>query len=157
MLDIDLATEPMVRAGLSAMGEDPDDRDSERFKSTFRDAIYETLFQLADNNLPHNDVVVTGPFTKEMQNPKWPEEIRGRMSCECAVQCLYLHCEAAIRKKRMTERANPRDTAKLLDWTKHQSYYEQHPLPRYPHLSIDTGQSDPLAPLVSSGLLQRRC
>ena len=69
LVDIDTATEPLARAALTALGKDPNDRDSPSFKNRFRDPIYACLFDIAAANLPHVDVVMTGPFTKELTNP----------------------------------------------------------------------------------------
>jgi predicted kinase len=69
-LDIDIVTERLVRAGLSLAQQDPDDRDSDGFKETLRQPIYDTLFDISRENLQWNDVVIVGPFTKELRNPE---------------------------------------------------------------------------------------
>jgi cytidylate kinase len=46
LLDIDTCTEQIIRASLAELGLDTDDRDSDYFKSTFREPIYETLFNI---------------------------------------------------------------------------------------------------------------
>ena len=62
VLDIDTVTERLVRIGLVESGHSPDDRDSDYFKRTYRDPIYEALFDIARENLPYHDVVIVGPF-----------------------------------------------------------------------------------------------
>ena len=69
LLDIDTATERLVRIALREAGHNPDDRDSEYFKHTYREPIYETLFDIARENNPFQEVVVVGPFTKELRDP----------------------------------------------------------------------------------------
>ena len=62
-LDIDTATERLVRLALEKSGHDPDDRDSTHFKRHYRHPIYEQLFDTARDNLPFTNVVITGPFS----------------------------------------------------------------------------------------------
>ena len=50
-LDNDVATEPVVQAGLTAAGLSPDDRDSPTYKEIYREPVYECLLQLAEANL----------------------------------------------------------------------------------------------------------
>ena len=69
LLDIDIVTERLVKVGLTAAGHSPDDRDSDYFKKTYRKPVYQALFDIARDNLPFHDVVITGPFTKEIQDP----------------------------------------------------------------------------------------
>lgn len=139
LIDIDIATEPIVQAAMEKITNNRDDRDSPTFKQTFRNPIYTTLFDLADSNLPHTSVVLTGPFTKESDNPDWPLEIQERLLSTCKVICFHLHCSDELRKRRLAKRANPRDRAKLTDWEQHSNYYQPYPKPSYPHISIDTG------------------
>ena len=68
LLDIDTVTERLVRIALARSGHNPDDRDSEYFKQTFREPIYETLFAVARDNLPFQDAVIVGPFTREIRD-----------------------------------------------------------------------------------------
>jgi predicted kinase len=60
ILDIDTVTERLVKVGLVESGHSPDDRDSDYFKQTYRDPIYQALFDIARDNLPYHDVVITG-------------------------------------------------------------------------------------------------
>ncbi len=46
LLDIDTTTERLIQVALRESGHDPDDRDSEYFKRTFREPIYATLFDI---------------------------------------------------------------------------------------------------------------
>ncbi len=153
LIDIDTATETIIRAAMSNLTGDPSDRDSPIFKATFRDPIYQTLFSIADENLPHTHAILTGPFTKEQQNQNWPAEIQATLNTPCIVKCVHLSCDAALRKQRLIERANPRDASKLENWDQHLTYYEPESLPAYPHLWVDTGEPDSFAKAISQGLL----
>ncbi len=136
LLDIDLVTERLVRAGLSLAQQDPDDRDSDTFKETFRLPIYETLFDIARENLLRNDIVIVGPFTQEIRNPEWPSELSERL--QSPIEVHYVYCEPEIRKERLSRRANPRDGAKLCEWQHHIQYYRAEKPPDFPHVFIDT-------------------
>ena len=57
-IDIDSGSEPIVKAGLVLAGHDPDDRDSPIFKNAFRIPIYDTLFQIARDNIENIHVVI---------------------------------------------------------------------------------------------------
>lgn len=152
LIDIDSSTEPIIRPAMSVITGDADDRDSPTFKKTFREAIYSTLFSIANENLPHTHCIIAAPFTKELKNPRWPEDIQAKLSTKCRIKCVYLRCDSALRKQRMNERANPRDTSKLVAWEKHQDYYENDSFPAYPHLLVDTGKADSFQNAVANGL-----
>lgn len=114
LLDSDTVTEPVVRAGMSLGGLDPDDRDSPEYRAAFRDPVYKCLFAVAAENLPHADVILVGPFTSEIRDEAWPDKLRARFGVE--VEFVYLDCPAEERLRRIKERGNPRDVAKLADW-----------------------------------------
>jgi hypothetical protein len=113
-LDSDSATEAVVRAGLVAAGMSPDDRDSPAYKRYFREAVYEALFAMAEENLPQVPVVLAGPFTRESQEPGWPERLTERFGTE--VQVHFVWAEPELRRERMVRRGAPRDLSKLEDW-----------------------------------------
>jgi predicted kinase len=138
LLDIDTCSERLVVAGLSLAGEDPMDRDSPSFKEHFREAIYETLFDVAIENLSHCDVVIVGPFTRELRLTDWPDVLRKRL--ECRVNVVYVYCEPRERKARLRARANPRDTGKFLDYEATNAYYGDESRPVFEHAFMDTSQ-----------------
>ena len=135
-LDIDTMTESVVMAGLSLAKVDPFDRDSPEFKGTFRHAIYEALFAVAQQNLLNHPVVITGPFSQELNDPQWTHKLEKQFSTKVTV--FYLHCSEKLRYQRLQQRANPRDKAKLRDWSSHQGYY-QGEKPVCAHVDVDTG------------------
>lgn len=153
LLDIDTTTETLVQAAMKRITGDPDDRDSPVFKETFREPIYRTLFTLADANLPHSDVVVTGPFTKELRNANWPTDVQTQLSTPSRVRCIFLHCPAQLREERLRKRDNPRDRAKLANWQEHLKYYDTDALPAYPHFPVDTGIANAFEQALAQGLL----
>ena len=134
-LDIDVATERLVKLALSLSGQDPEDRDSPYFKKYFRDPIYEQLFDSARDNLPLRSVVITGPFTQEIKDPKWPEKLAAYLGTP--VEIHYISCPVHIRKERMLKRADSRDEGKLRNWENHLHYYDNEPAPVCEYFSVD--------------------
>ena len=137
LLDIDTVTERLVRTALARSGHDPDDRDSEYFKQTFRDPIYETLFDVARENLPFQDVVIVGPFTREIRDRDWPSELRRHLGGPVEVH--YVHCAPDVRRRRLEQRGNARDRAKLDDWKNYIRYYGDEGPPAFEHVLVDGG------------------
>ncbi len=136
LLDIDSCTETLVRLSLQLSGNNADDRDSQYFKDTYREAIYETLFRIAKDNLTHTDVIITGPFTKELAIPDWNEKLENRLKAQ--VEIHYLYCPPDELRRRLESRNNARDKAKLQDWDAYIQYYSQHKMPVCRHTLVDT-------------------
>jgi predicted kinase len=134
LLDIDTATERLVRLALRESGHDPDDRDSDYFKRTFREPIYETLFDMTRENIPFQDAVVVGPFTKELRDPDWPSRLSQTLGG--AVEVHYVSCPPEIRRRRLAQRGDARDLAKLRDWENYIQYYEERQ-PVFEHVWVD--------------------
>ena len=134
-LDIDTVTEKMVRAGLKAAGHNPDDRDSSWFKTYFREPIYETLFTIAKENLVVQDVVIVGPFTRELQDPNWLSKLEEQLGADVEVH--YVICPPELRRQRIIARGEPRDLAKLDNWDDYQAYYGDEKPPVFDHRLID--------------------
>ena len=135
VLDIDTVTERLVKIGLVESGRSPDDRDSEYFKRTYREPIYEALFDIARENLPYHDVVIVGPFTKEIRDPDWPSNLSSELGG--LVEVHYVQCPPEIRRQRLAVRGDARDRAKLEDWDRYIKYYgDEHP-PVFHHVLVD--------------------
>jgi len=135
LLDIDTVSERLVRIGLAESGHSPDDRDSDYFKRTYREPIYEALFDIARENLCFHDVVIVGPFTREIQDHDWPEKLSGELGCPVEVH--YVKCPPDIRRQRLADRGDARDRAKLDDWDRYVQYYgDEHP-PVFAHVLVD--------------------
>lgn len=133
-LDIDVSTERLVKLALALAGHDPADRDSPFFKEHFREPIYEQLFDIARDNLRHINVVIAGPFTRELKDPEWSEQLTVRLGSP--VEIHYVSCASEIRRERMRKRGNPRDEAKLRDWDEYVRYYDDEAPPCCPHVLV---------------------
>ena len=114
LLDSDTLSEAVVRAGMKAAGLNPTDRDSSEYKTIFRDAVYECLFETAAENLAHTSVVLVGPFTRELQDAQWPRRLAVRLGVEPTIW--FLTCADQTRRERIAARGNPRDQLKLRAW-----------------------------------------
>ena len=134
-LDSDVSTERLVRLALELAGHDPADRDSPYFKEHFREPVYEQLFDVARDNLRQINVVIAGPFTRELKEPDWCESLSVRLGSP--VEIHYVSCAPEIRRERLRNRGNPRDEAKLRDWDEYVRYYDEAP-PRCPHVPVET-------------------
>lgn len=138
LLDIDTVTERLVRLSLAESGHNQDDRDSEYFKRTYREPVYEALFDIARENLAVNDVVIAGPFTKEIADPGWPEKLSEKLGSPVEVH--YVQCSPGVRRQRLALRGDARDRAKLQDWDRYIEYYgEEHP-PVFEYLPVNGEQ-----------------
>lgn len=114
LLDSDTVTEPVVRAGMTLGGLDPNDRDSPTYRKAFREPVYECLYAVAAENLPSGEVILVGPFTSEIRNPAWPDDLQERFGVE--LRFIFVSCPDEKRRRRIEKRANPRDAPKLRDW-----------------------------------------
>lgn len=111
--DSDTATDLMIQAAHRAAGIDPHDRDSDVYKKTYREPVYETLFALADENLEHTDVIVAGPFTSELEDEAgWLERLELRFP-NVKVRLNVMKISESLRMERMRGRGAKRDEVKL--------------------------------------------
>lgn len=136
LLDIDTVSEKLVRAGLTKMGMDPNDRDSADYKAIYRHAIHETLFDLAEQNLEHLSCIIVAPFTQERRKPSFLGECAVRV--RAPVRVYYLRCNEATRKIRIHGRNNPRDASKIKDWTAYSAMGSDNGIPPFPHTLLET-------------------
>ena len=143
-LDIDTCTEKIVAASMVLAGLDPNDRDSPTFKNTFRCPIYDSLFAIAADNIENLDVVIVGPFTKEVRDSGWLSTLREKFQAPVVVYFIY--CSPEIRYQRLISRRNPRDASKLIDWRAHCGYYtsssdsssDMETIPAFEHVFVNT-------------------
>lgn len=126
-LDSDTLSEAVVRSGMKAAGLDPTDRDSAKYKTIFRDAVYECLFATAQENLTHTTVVMIGPFTRELQDANWLNQLQDRFGIKPTVWLLT--CADETRRNRIASRGNPRDQLKLENWDQHLASSQQPAFP----------------------------
>jgi len=136
LVDIDTTTERLAKLVLRGHGLSEDDRDSDAYKALLRAPIYETLFDVAVENLERLPCVIVGPFTRERRLVDWPDRLRARLGTD--VEIYLVHCGTKEQRDRLLARGNPRDRAKLQDFAAFAERGEDPaPLP-FPHHRIDT-------------------
>jgi len=139
LLDSDEVTERLIRAGLILAGLNPNDRDSPAYKAAFREAVYETLFDLARSLCTRLPVVIAGPFTREGGDEMWPARLAARLGV--MPEFHYVWCQPDERKARLLARGATRDLPKLADWEDYVATCRET-APVYTHRWIDTS-ADP--------------
>ncbi len=143
LIDIDTVTGRLIQRSLKVTGKDPNDRDSKEFKDTFREDIYETLFDVARENLEWMDVIIVGPFTREIRDPEWPAKLQKRLHAN--IEVYYMYCPPELRVQRMKERASPRDILKFQNWEEINATYGDEAPPPFEHNFIDTSKEENIA------------
>jgi AAA domain len=140
LIDIDTVTERLARLVLRGHGLPEDDRDSPAFKALLREPIYEALFDVSLDNLPHLPCIIVGPFTRERRDAGWPQRLATRLGTE--VEIYYLWCSPVERRRRLEQRGNPRDRSKLEGYAVYAAGGEDDgPLP-FAHHFVDTSRGD---------------
>jgi predicted kinase len=135
-IDIDAVTERLAQTALGAAGLDRDDRDSPAYKALLREPVYETLFDVACENLDWLPCVIVGPFTRERREATWPTRLRRRLRAEVTIY--HVCCDEHTRRERLRRRANPRDEAKLERWREYAALgVDPETLP-FEHQRVDT-------------------
>ena len=155
LLDSDVLSTRLIEAGLSLNGMNKDDRDSTLYKKTYRDPVYETMYDIVNNNFESqstttrnrkvtNHVVLCGPFTSECRDIEWLSKLRKRLNYNCHVEVHYVSCNDDVRRSRMIQRNEPRDSTKLLDddsWNQH-CLQASRQRPLFPHHYKDNSLSN---------------
>jgi hypothetical protein len=104
-------------------------------KRTYREPVYEALFDIARENVAIKNVVIAGPFTKEIADPSWPEKLSEKLCCPVEVH--YVQCSPGVRRQRLAVRGDARDRAKLQDWDRYIEYYGEESPPVFEHVLVN--------------------
>lgn len=120
-LDRDTVGGRFVERMLEMSGLDKNDRDSELYKKHLRDLEYDTTKDLCIDNLAAGqNVFMISPFTAELKNREWLEELiaaSGRSRNEVDVKVIVVTLEdMTIQKERIVGRQTERDRWKLEHW-----------------------------------------
>ncbi len=136
LLDIDTVSERLVRAGLGAAEMDKNDRDSATYKSIYRVAIHETLFDIACENLSHHPCIIVAPFTQERRDPGFLSWCEDRV--HASVEIHVLICSESLRRERLISRNNERDKSKLDNWDTYSAHGRDPSDPPFAHILVNT-------------------
>lgn len=121
-LDRDTVGGRFVEAMLERNGLDKNDRDSEFYKQNLRDLEYDTTKDICIENLAAGqNVFMISPFTAELKNKAWIEEViaaAGLTKAQVDVKVIVVTLEnIELQKNRIIGRHTDRDQWKLDHWS----------------------------------------
>ena len=97
--------------------QNPNDRDSPFYLENLRDWEYQGLIDIARENLLLGvNVILIGPFSKEIQSGKMFNAQALGVPPQTTIQIAWIDLDESEAKKRMEKRADPRDEWKLAHW-----------------------------------------
>ena len=97
--------------------QNPNDRDSPYYLENLRDWEYQGLIDIARENLLLGvNVILVGPFSKEIQSGKMFDAVALGVPAQTTIQIAWIDLDEMEAKQRMTKRADPRDEWKLAHW-----------------------------------------
>ncbi|WNS45360.1 AAA family ATPase [Paenibacillus sp. MMS20-IR301] len=151
IFDMDILLRPAATAIMTMHGLDPDDRDSDEYKSLCRDLGYRITMDAAlDNTGLQSDIFVVGPFTKEAADPEWiGRELAsaGLALNEIEVKVVLVSLsDAAAYRERIEGRHSPLDGWKFAHWEQFSASLGKRtvawPLPEDRVLQFDNSAQD---------------
>ncbi|WP_163580457.1 AAA family ATPase [Gracilibacillus saliphilus] len=125
-LDRDTVGGRFVERFLEMNDLDPKDRDSTFYKENLRDLEYDTTKDICIENLRvGQNVFMISPFTAELKNKEWIEEViaaSGKSKAEVDVKVVVVTLQdMEQQRKRIEERGTDRDTWKLENWDSYET------------------------------------
>jgi predicted kinase len=122
--------------------QNPNDRDSPFYLENLRDWEYQGLIDIARENLLLGvNVILIGPFSKEIQSGKMFDALKLGIPPQTSIQIAWIDLEELEAKKRMEKRADPRDEWKLAHWEQYAKRRAEPPthsaLHRFDNLAFD--------------------
>lgn len=122
-LDKDTVASPLVERLLAALDLPPGDRDSEVYRREIRSGEYEGLvaagLEAAELGA---DVLLSAPFLVQLVDAEWARDLIERATSKnVRLAVVWVACDRATLRTRMTERGSPRDAIKLADWANYSS------------------------------------
>jgi predicted kinase len=136
LVDQDTVTGPLVSVVADLVG--VHDLDDDRLARPTRDARYETLAAVAEENLQVGiPVVLVAPFSRERRDPNAWEALDARLRAAGGSPLLvWLQLEPAAVVSRLRARGAERDLAKLADPSSFLAALD-HAAPAGPHLVVN--------------------
>lgn len=97
--------------------QNPNDRDSPYYLDNLRDWEYKGLLDIAKENLLLGvNVILVGPFSKEIQSGRMFNPDKLGIPPQTVIQIAWIDLEESEAKSRMQKRGDPRDDWKLDHW-----------------------------------------
>lgn len=147
LLDKDTLTRPVVEAVLELLGGNPNDRESDLYRTKIRPREYEALVAAMTENVKcGNSAIVTAPFIREFADPAWINRMQAQIGdMNSSVTLVWMNCNADTMHMYLRHRGAARDAAKLADWQGYLSDIDVEFRPPVPHAVIDNcSSSEPL-------------
>jgi DNA-binding transcriptional regulator YhcF (GntR family) len=157
LLDKDTITRPVVETTLEALGQSPNDRESDLYIRTVRPREYEALRDATNENLQcGSSAIVTAPFIQEFSNPTWIDRtLAAHTDIHVSTTLVWVYCDAETMHTYLRHRAAARDTSKLADWSNYISGIDINFRPSATHVVIENcASSRPLQDQASELLRQ---
>ncbi|WP_112182222.1 AAA family ATPase [Paraliobacillus zengyii] len=125
-LDRDTVGGRFVERFLDMQGMDKNDRDSAFYKENLRDLEYDTTMDICIDNLAAGqNVFMISPFTAELKNKQWIEDVltkSGKTFAEVDVKVVVVTLgDIETQRARIEERGTIRDTWKLDNWDSYET------------------------------------
>ncbi|MFC4402839.1 AAA family ATPase [Gracilibacillus xinjiangensis] len=125
-LDRDTVGGRFVERFLEMNNLDPNDRDSAFYKENLRDLEYDTTKDICIENLRvGQNVFMISPFTAELKNKEWIEEVitaSGKTKADIDVKVVVVTLQdIEQQRERIEERGTVRDTWKLENWDQYET------------------------------------
>ncbi|WP_117168395.1 AAA family ATPase [Paraliobacillus sediminis] len=125
-LDRDTVGGRFVERILDMQGMDKNDRDSAFYKENLRDLEYDTTMDICiDNVAAGQNVFMISPFTAELKNKEWIEDVlakSGKTFAEVDVKVVVVTLgDIETQRARIEERGTIRDTWKLDNWDSYET------------------------------------
>lgn len=95
-----------------------ENRSSDFFEEWIRNPEYEVIEDLALEALDYaNIVLINAPFTREIRDQKWMDEMMAKLEKKNAKLCIiWVDTDVEVCRQRMIARNSDRDTWKLAHW-----------------------------------------
>jgi predicted kinase len=125
------------------------DRDSPFYLENLRDWEYRGLIEVAkDNLLLGVNVILVGPFSKEIQSGRMFDPLALGIPPQTRIQIAWIDLAENEAKRRMEKRADPRDEWKLAHWDQYVGRRIDPPqhtvIKRFDNFHFDEGQFNKL-------------
>ena len=129
--------------------QNPNDRDSPYYLEHLRDWEYKGLIDIARENLLLGvNVILVGPFSKEIQSGKMFDPVALDIPLQTSIQIAWIDLAEGEAKRRMQMRADPRDEWKLAHWDQYAKRRTEPPthslIHRFDNLHFDEAKFNQL-------------
>jgi predicted kinase/transcriptional regulator with XRE-family HTH domain len=139
LLDKDVLTRPLVESMLTALGQDPNDRHTQIYRTQVRPVEYRSLLNAAFANLDNGvSTVITAPFLAEVADTQWLRWLLHRYDTAAAhLEIVWVSADVETMRTYLQRRDAARDTWKLNHWDEYLASIDLNLRPQLPHFFID--------------------